>query len=103
MSIRPIELQLAIPKSFDASKEQQNILKKGDIESQQKALAANEEVTKRMNSVNDTEKSEKKDLLNDSEGKNNGNNDRHKDKKNEEAKKEEQIPCFIPGKLDIKI
>ncbi len=103
MSIRPIELQLAIPKSFDASKEQQNILKKGDIESQQKALSANEEIAKRMNSVNGTDKSEKKDLLNDSKENKNGQHDKSKSKTKEETKMEEQIPCFTPGKLDIKI
>lgn len=103
MSIRPIELQLSIPKTFDASKEQQNFLKKNDIEAQQNAISGNVESKKKLNSVSDTEKSEKKGLKNDSEGKKDGENNNSKKESKEKSNKDEQILDFIPGKLDIKI
>ncbi len=104
MSVRPIEFQVSIPKTFEASKEQQNFLKRSDLEAQQKAISGNEEVNKKMTSVNDSEKAEKRDLKNDSEGggKNNSRNDSNKNK-DKEAKSENISICFDPGKLDIKI
>ena len=104
MTIRPIEFQVSIPKTFDASKEQQNFLKRSDIVAQQNALSSKELASKKMNSVNDTEKTEKKDIKNDSEEKNQSKN-RNKQNKNKEEKtiKEDHSFCFDPGKIDIKI
>lgn len=104
MSVRPIEFQVSIPKTFEASKEQQNFLRRSDLEAQQKAISGNEEVNKKMTSVNDSEKTEKRDLKNDSEGgrKNNSRNDSNKNK-DKETKLEKISICFDPGKLDIKI
>ncbi len=104
MSVRPIEFQVSIPKTFEASKEQQNFLKRADIDAQQKAISANEESNRRMSSVGDTEQTEKKGLRNDEEGKNNkGNKDNQKKKKEEESLLENKSFCFDPGKIDIKI
>lgn len=101
MTIRPIELQLSIPKTFDASKEQQNNLKRSDINAQHNALTVNEETKKKMNSVNDTEKSEKKDLRNDSSKKDNEKQKSSMDLKEENKTKENNAFCFDPGKIDI--
>ena len=51
MSVRPIEFQVSISKTFEASKEQQNFLKRADIDAQQKVISANEESNRRMSSV----------------------------------------------------
>jgi len=104
MSIRPVEFQVSIPKTFEASKEQQNFLKRGDIDAQQKNMSLNDEINKKMSSVNDTDKTEKQSLKNDSEGKNK-EEQKEKTKKNNDSdllNNDEDI-SFAPGKLDIKI
>lgn len=104
MSVRPIEFQVSIPKTFEASKDQQNFLKRGDIDTQQKAIAANEETSKRMSSVNNTDETEKKGLRNDEEGKNKrGNQENQKEKNEDEKAADIKSFCFDPGKIDIKI
>ncbi len=104
MSVRPIEFQVSIPKTFEASKEQQNFLKRSDIDTQQKAILANEETNRRMSSVNDAEQTEKKGLRNDEEGKKNkGNTGKQNENKDEVKEEENKKICFDPGKIDIKI
>ncbi len=104
MSVRPIEFQVSISKTFEASKEQQNFLKRADIDAQQKVISANEESNRRMSSVGDVEQTEKKVY---------GMTRKEKiirevkiikkKKKEEESLSENKSFCFDPGKIDIKI
>lgn len=67
MSIKPIEFQVSIPRTFESSRDQQNLLKRPDIDAQQNAIANKLETEKRLQMVRDSERSEKKDLRNDRE------------------------------------
>lgn len=103
MSVRPIEFQVSIPKAFEASREQQNLLRRNDMESMQNNISHNETLAKKMSTVTDLEKTDKQKLQNDQEGNKDQAHDKGQKKKEEKGEKEEENYCFAPGKLDIKI
>lgn len=103
MSVRPVEFQLSIPKTFEASKEQQNTLRRPDMETMQNNISHNEELAKKMSSVTDLEKTEKKELKNDQDGNSEDTYEGKQKEKEDKSQKEEENFCFTPGKLDIKI
>lgn len=101
MSVRPVEFQLSIPKAFEASREQQNTLRRPDMEAMQKNIKLEEEMARQRTSVKDLEKTDKRELQNDLEGESAGS---YQGREREKEEKEEEKPlCFTPGKLDIKI
>lgn len=99
MSVKPVEFQVSIPRTFETSKIQQENLKKADLLALQNNFSAKESVTKKMHTVTDSEKTLGRDLKDED-----GNKEKDSRKQNgSKEKKQQEDLLFEPGNIDIRI
>lgn len=102
MSIKPIDFQISIPKSFEASKLQQENLKRNDLEIQNDMSAIKMESEKKSKSVNTPEKTDKQNISDDAKQKGQEFS-KKKSKKKKAASEEETSKIDYSSGFDIKI
>lgn len=108
MSIRPIDIKMVMPKTQEISKIEQNNQDKLKFSLEMQTNEQNQNIDKKLKTVNDSEKLSKSKIKEDEKEKNNNrkNNDRT-DEENEstENQKSEEIIANpdVGGKIDIKI
>ena len=73
MPIRPIDMQVLLPKSQQVSKMNQNMFNRGEIALQQSLLERKKEDEKKLKRVNKKSKKDTEKLLNDNSNKNYNN------------------------------